>query len=163
MLLPGINNIIERQSYENKMVRNYKRKTDRGSALEEVMKAAAADVANGKLITKAAADHGVNQITLSRYITRQRDAASRNRDEHKPLYGYRNVSDAKRIFATKQEVELSSHAKELANQFHGLSAAKLQALAYEFATQNGMKIPQSWHSKKQAGRPTLVHLQNIFH
>ena len=137
------------------MVRNYKRKTDRGSALEEVMKAAAADVANGKLISNAAADHGVNRITLSRYITRQRNAASGNRDC--------NVSDAKRIFTTKQEVELSSHAKELANQFHVLSAAKLQALAYEFATQNGMEIPQSWHSKKQAGRPPLVHLQNIFH
>ena len=43
----------------------------------------------------------------------------------------------------KQEIEMGTHAKELANQFHGLFAVKLQKLAYEFGKQNKIPITQS--------------------
>lgn len=135
------------------MVRIYQRKTNRGSIEDALMESAADDVANGKSINSASKNHGINRMTLTRYINRARGAAAtESTDTTKALHGYKNVADFQRVFCERHENDLADHTKELANQFHGLSSEKLQSLAYEFAIKNDVVIPRSWHSHCAAGK-----------
>ena len=125
-------------------MRSYKRKTNRGSISEDVLKRAAEDVRQGGKIRNIAKDYNINRMTLTRYIKK----IQTNPDA---LFGYNAISNAQTIFPSEMEHDLASHIKILADMFHGLSTAKCRVLAYELAIQNQIKIPPSWLENKKAG------------
>ena len=65
--------------------------------------------------------------------------------------GYQRVGDRHRIFSTKMEEDLANHIKSLSNMFYGLSTNKCRQLAFEFAMQNNITIPDNWEKKRIAG------------
>ena len=54
------------------------------------------------------------------------------------------------FFSTKMEEDLANHIKSLSNMFYGLSTNKCRRLAFEFAIQNNIRIPEN-REKKIAG------------
>ena len=102
----------------------------------------AKDVADGKSIRAAAKAHGIDRMTLKRYIKTSSGSGNAS-------YGYRNFADKQRIFSIEFEADLASHVKNLAKMFHGLINTKLQKLAYEFASANNVKVPSSWWKMKK--------------
>ena len=65
--------------------------------------------------------------------------------------GYQRVGDRHRIFSTKMEEDLANYVKSLSNMFYGLSTNKCRQLAFEFAMQNNITIPDNWEKKRKAG------------
>ena len=61
------------------------------------------------------------------------------------------VSLAHSIFNPAMEKDLANHLAKLADQYHELSLDKAK-LAYEFAVQHKLKIPDSWILDKKVGR-----------
>ena len=113
------------------------------------MKSAAKEVKIGKFIRTAAKYHGVDRMTLQRYI--KSSSESKNCS-----YGYGNVANKQRVFSVELEAELASHVKNLANRFHGLTNAKFQKFAYEFAVANNVSAPLSGVKNKEAGKFGLL-------
>ena len=58
------------------------------------------------------------------------------------------------IFTDKMEDDLDDHITNLANMFYGLSVKECRQLlvAYEFAVQNKVEIPESWNANQMAGK-----------
>ena len=50
------------------------------------------------------------------------------------------------------EQDLGNHVKMLSGMFYGLSLDKCCVLAYEFASQNQLKMAKSWEENKKAGK-----------
>ena len=97
----------------------------------------------GKSIRAAAKDANIDRMTLKRYIDKK---------ENVPLKktGYDGVAEARRILSDGMESELAKHIKNLADQF-GLTTLKCRELAYEFAKQNNIPVPDSWSREERAG------------
>ena len=65
--------------------------------------------------------------------------------------GYKRVGDRHRIFSAKMEEDLANRIKLLSNMFYGLSTNKCRRLAFEFAIQNNITIPDNWVKKRITG------------
>ena len=65
--------------------------------------------------------------------------------------GYKHVGDRHRIFSTKMEEGIANHIKSLSNMFYGLSTNKCRRLAFKYAIQNNITIPDNWEKKRIAG------------
>ena len=115
------------------------------------MDSAAKDVADGKSIRAVAKAHGIDRMTLQRYI--EASSGSGNAS-----YGYTKVADKQRIFLMEFEADLASHVKNLVKMFHGLNTTKLRKLAYEFASANNVEVPSSWWKNEETGKIDLVHI-----
>ena len=50
------------------------------------------------------------------------------------------------------EKDLGNHVKMLSDIFYGLSLEKCCVLAYEFSSQNQLKMKKSWEENKKAGK-----------
>ena len=70
----------------------------------------AKDVADGKSIRAAAKAHGIDRMTLKRYIKTSSGSGNAS-------YGYRNVADKQRIFSIEFEADLASHVKNFPRCF----------------------------------------------
>lgn len=125
-------------------MRNYKRKTTKGSTPRDVLQRAAAEIENGRTIRSVAIQFNVNRMTLKRYITKR----ATNPDA---VTGYQAVAANKAVFPSEMEQDLANHIKLLADMFHGLSVQKCCTLAYEFALHNKLNIPESWAKNGKAG------------
>ena len=73
--------------------------------------------------------------------------------------GYKRVGDRHRIFSTKMEENLANHIKSLSNMFYGFSTNKCRQLAFKFAMQNNITIPDNWEKKRIAGIDWLLSLK----
>ena len=89
---------------------------------------------------------GLDKMTLKRYI----DKVKKTGPDAK--VGYSSVSLAHSIFNPAIQKDLANHLAKLSDQYHGLSLDKAKELAYEFALQNKLKIPDFWILDKKAGR-----------
>ena len=89
------------------MPQNYKRKTQRGSLLEELKTAADAVVKCDKSIGSAAAEFNVDRMTLSRFIAKQRGNPERDT-------GYERCKTVNMIFSTTMEADRAIHVKYMA-------------------------------------------------
>lgn len=125
------------------MVRNYKPKTDRTlntNITKDKLKAAAILVKDeGWNIRPAAKQHGVDRMTLTRFI--------KNNNQ----FGYKKCSEVRKVFLEDQEVELANHLKALDDKFYGLHTEKCRTLAFDYATATNRKIPPSWTKNLKAG------------
>jgi hypothetical protein len=126
-------------------MRNYKRKTTRGSTPGDVMKRAADEVRAGGKLRTVASDFNIDRMTLKRYI--------RKCDE-KPdaVTGYKAIARKQAVFSPEMENDLAHHIKLLADMFHGLSLQKCCILAYEFASRNNLQMPTNWIKDGKAGQ-----------
>ena len=66
------------------------------------------------------------------------------------------------IFTPEMEIQLARHIKDMAIQFHGLTKERCRSLAYEYAVQNGLEVPNSWTNDECSGRDCLVAFRYIY-
>lgn len=131
------------------MVRNYKRKTDRGGWSEEQMKLAIQEVLDGKKGYKLASRvYNVPQSTLERKVNQAR----------KNENSIQNVKVAlgpiSTVFSEEEEQILVAYLKEMEGRLFGLSTSELQKLAYELAVRNN-KQHKFNDQKEKAGKDWL--------
>ena len=136
-------------------MRNYKRKTTRGST-PDVLARAAEEVATGKSLRGVADDFHVDRMTLKRFIQKRNQSAD-------AIVGYKAVAQKQSIFPPNMEEDLASHVKLLADMFHGLSLQKCCILAYEFASRNGLRMPDSWNTNGKAGKDWWLGFRSRHH
>ena len=123
----------------------------RGKTNKIELESAAKEVENGKSIKAAAKNHGVDRMTLQRYIKSSSESENCS-------YGYRNAANKQNVVLIELEAELASHVKNLANKFHGLTHAKFRKLAYKFAVANNVSMPVSWVKNEEAGKFGLLRI-----
>ncbi|VVD03561.1 unnamed protein product [Leptidea sinapis] len=113
------------------MVRNYKRKTDRGGWSEEEMKLAIQEVLDGKKGYKSASKaYNVPQTTLERKVNQARKRDNNILQVKVPL------GPITTVFSEKEEQILVTYLKEMEGRLFGLSTSEFQKLAYELAVRN---------------------------
>ena len=127
------------------MARKYTRKTNRGQTPIDVLKRAAGALRQSGKLRQSAREFNVSKTTLKRFV----DQMSIDEDTTKKS-GYQRVGDRHRIFSTKMEEDLANHIKSLSNMFYGLSTNKCRQLAFEFAMQNNITIPDNWEKKEKS-------------
>ena len=129
------------------MPTKYVRKTSRSvRSTPDILERAAKLVhEEGISYRKAAANFGVDKMTLIRYIKKKKaDPAS--------VVGYQSTMLHNQILPPKMEKDLAGHIIYLADMYFGLSVEKCKELAYQYAIVNKVSVPQSWHSNTKAGK-----------
>lgn len=97
------------------------RTTSRGQAPSHVYVRACVDVERGISIRKAAEMHGLNHVTLSRFVKRRAEAGTGTAR----LPGYWNPHN--RVFTPEQEDKLQQYLKTAAAIYFGLSPKEVSA------------------------------------
>ncbi|XP_025192175.1 uncharacterized protein LOC112592366 [Melanaphis sacchari] len=128
------------------MVRNYKRKTDRGHTSEDVMERAVKIIINEKCSYKSVSDDfNIPVKTLSRYCKKYIN----NSEIFKNSVGY---TKPRQVFSLVEEEELANYIKKAADIYFGLSPKEVRRLAFDYASYlNKTNIPKSWSQNELAG------------
>lgn len=128
------------------MVRNYKRKTDKGRTPEDVMNRAVKMVLNDKCSRKSVSDDfNIPVKTLSRYFKKYIN----NSDIFNNYIGY---TKPRQVFSFVEEEKLANYIKKAANIYFGLSPKEVRKLAFDYASYfNKTNIPKSWSENELAG------------
>lgn len=129
------------------MVRNYKRKTDRGAWQEESMWKVIQDVLDGKKGYKLPTKYyGVPQATLERKVklARQNDGAVSSIKV--PL------GPIETVFTKEEEDELALYLQEMESRLFGLTTSELQKLAYQLAIRNNKAYKFNTEKEKNGQR-----------
>nr|CAI5867355.1 unnamed protein product [Callosobruchus analis] len=134
------------KSSTNRIVRNYKRKTESGDWSEESMKNAVNAVVKREMGYKLAAKtYSVPQTTLERKVKAARvaleDPAASATSVKVPL-GLK-----RRTFSDDEEKELCNYIVDMGSRLYGLTPKDLRALAYTLAVKNGKQ--HFFNSEKQ--------------
>lgn len=122
------------------MVRNYMRKTQKGSYSEDAMHRALDAVQNKEMsIKRASVVFGVPRTSIHSRLKRQGINPVRNLGRFKP------------VFTEQMEIELCEHIIHLERLFYGLSTADLRRIAFQFAEANKINHPFN-KNRKLAGK-----------
>ncbi|KAF9413680.1 hypothetical protein HW555_008126, partial [Spodoptera exigua] len=131
------------------MVRDYKRRTNRGGWSEEQMKLAIQAVLDGKNGYKSASKtYNVPQTTLERKVNQARKRDNNILNVKVPL------GPITTVFSEEEEQILVTYLKEMEGRLFGLSTSELQKLAYELAVRNN-KQHKFNELKEKAGKDWL--------
>lgn len=124
-------------------MRNYKKKTDRGTKSLEVYELAAKEVIEKKTsLRKTAKDFNLCHVTLYKFIKAKKENAVVRVGYTKPRL----------IFSSEQEAKLTYYLLKCSNTYYGLLPAEVRKLAYQCASVLKIdNIPSSWHTNKMAG------------
>ena len=124
-------------------MRNYKRKTTRGSTSEEVYELAAKEVLeNKKSLREAARSFEICHVTLHTFMKKKKEGLSVE-------LGYKKN---RQVFNTQQEIKLAEYLVQCAVIYFGLLPSEVKKLAYEIAVYHKISnIPESWTRNKSAG------------
>ena len=127
------------------MVRNYKRKTEHGSAAPDVMLRAVRQVTLAK---KSIRSTGILMSTTVPWLgTARRSSQLKYRVRQlSTVVGYKSP---RQVFSTEMELQLEKYIKS-SDIYFGLSPSEVRKLAYEFAAAQGLKFPQAWSDKEKA-------------
>lgn len=126
----------------SRIMRTYKRKSDRGKVPLDVINLAAKEVLDdSRPVRTVAKQHGICHITLRRFVMKLKAGGS-------ATYGY---AGNRQIFTSAQERILVDYVKTASAIYFGLSPVMLRKLAFDCAVFNGIKVPESWSTKKIAG------------
>ncbi|XP_037977944.1 MFS-type transporter clz9 isoform X2 [Plutella xylostella] len=124
------------------MVRNYKKKSTRGSwPMENMKKAIDAVLSKTAGYRKAAHLYGVPQTTLERHVAKIRKGE---------LSLEATPGNFKPVFSKHEEEELVTYVIEMEKRLFGLTTVGLRKLAYQLAEKNS-KAHNFNHDKKIAG------------
>lgn len=108
------------------------------------IKSAVEYILTGASIKYAAKHFNLNIMTLKRYYRRQLEQGV-DSISYQPDFG-----KSTRVFTTQEETMLVEYIVKASKLHFGLTAKCARSLAYEFAIQNGKKIPQNWERNKIA-------------
>lgn len=125
------------------MVRNYKKKTNRGNIPIEVLTAAAEEVAAGMALRTAANQFSLDKMTLLRYINK----SSQLEPGIQPKIGYAKV---RQIFSDEQENELASYILHCSRIYYGLAPKEIRKVAFEYSAANKVTTPENWSKQNMA-------------
>lgn len=124
------------------MVRNYKKKSSRGSwSVENMKQAIDAVLSKSAGYRKAALLHGVPQTTLERHVAKMKKGE---------LSLNSTPGNFKPVFTKQEEEELVGYVKDMEKRLFGLTTIVLRKLAYELAEKN-CKAHHFNRDKKIAG------------
>ncbi|CAH0725555.1 unnamed protein product, partial [Brenthis ino] len=117
-------------------MRNYKRKTERGTTSKEVYESAGAEVLQNKMSIRSASEmFNLCPMSLSRYVRK-------NKNNESCLLGY---VKPRLIFSQETEHELASYLLKRSEIYFGLLPIEVRKLAYQCAVKLNLKnIPPSW-------------------
>lgn len=132
------------------MVRNYKRKTDRGKTPPDVLKQAAESVLEHRHSIRVVAEaHNINFMTLFSYVNKIKSGES-----HLEIKtGY---AKPRQTFSDNQEKELAEYIKQSSKIFFGLPTTDVKSLAFENARENQILMPSNWYENKKATKDWLL-------
>ena len=135
------------------MVRTYIKKTDRGSIDEETYERAAKDIDEKKLsLRKSALTHGVNFMTLQRYLKRKREN-DESCSSRKTFVGY---VKHRQVFSDDLEKKIEDYIIHSSRIYYGLTSKDARTLAYEYAVACKIKYPANWDETKRASEDWLL-------
>lgn len=119
-------------------MRNYKRKSDRGTKSVELMQRAADLVINeNKSLRQVCRDYELSKTSLSRFIKRMKN------DPVNLRFGY---GSPRQIFNKEQEASLTEYLLKLAQIFHGIGPKEVRRMAYDCAIKYKISVPSTWHT-----------------
>ena len=131
---------------KSNMPRKHQRTTDRGLIPEAVYRDAVKRVLNGESAKSVAKELDIPRTSLRRKV----DLIKTNETAYIGTnYGVTTV------FTPDQEKTLSDFLEESSKMFHGLSTKAARQLAFQMATVNKIKTPQSWMDNGEAGEEWL--------
>ncbi|XP_049867446.1 uncharacterized protein LOC126367763 [Pectinophora gossypiella] len=123
------------------MVRNYKRKTDRGKWNEEDMRRAVAAVLTDRMgFLRASATYDVPKSTLERRVRKARETVNDDTDSDNDC-GKKHLGRFKTVFTAEQENELAEYVKSMEARLFGLTGKELRIIAYQLAQRNHIDNP----------------------
>nr|CAH7758966.1 unnamed protein product [Callosobruchus chinensis] len=134
-----------RDNFEKIMVRNRKRRTDRGTHSEASMREAVELVEGGMSLRTAAVLKNVKCTTLHRYVQKRKGAEAGVEIPMSPNYA------VNKIFSNELEGALEEYLITCAKMCYGLDTVGTRRLAYDMAEFHKLKIPQAWEDRKMAG------------
>ncbi|XP_041358910.1 uncharacterized protein LOC121375496 [Gigantopelta aegis] len=130
------------------MPRVYKRKTDRGKTLPDIMERAVKEViSNSRPCREVAEQFSIPHVTLRRYCLKTRASGTM------PHVGYFNN---RAVFTPQQETFPVNYLQKAASLYYGLSTNEARTLAFEYAQKLGQKMPTQWYENQRAGRDWLL-------
>lgn len=128
------------------MVRHYHRKSTKGSASPDLVKAAVLAVIGGVQYMTAAKQYGIDRMTLKRHVKLYRSNPDAS---HKAQYNHSQV------FNEIDEASLADYLVQASKLHYGLSTTMTRKLAYQFAVANHRRMPKSWSDNETAGTDWL--------
>lgn len=143
------------------MVRNYKKKTNRGEIPEKVIRLAVKTVIKKqKTLREAAASFNIKKSTLfDRVKLYKLKYPSGNDSGHESTSDEAEISSkyvTRQIFSSQEETELEKYLIHSSKINYGLTYQNTRKLAYEFALHLHKKIPDSWYENRKAGREWML-------
>lgn len=128
------------------MARGRVRKTSKGQFDENNMRAAVNAFIESKIsIRQAALRYSLKFQTVFEYVKKQRQTPDTN-IRMSPNYACRQ------IFSRENENALADYILTCSKMCYGQTIVNIKKLAYEMAIINGLPVPNSWQTNKQAGR-----------
>lgn len=130
-------------------MRNYIRKSNRGTASLDLYKQAAKVVREeNQSIRSVAKSFGLCHVSLTRFIRKQNNNTVVS-------VGY---IPNRKVFNEEQEVQLSEYLLKCSRIYFGLLPSEVRKLAYDCAIKFRIdNIPQSWHNNRSAGPDWLTN------
>jgi len=110
------------------------------------MKAAVNEVLSGRGVNTVARERGIDRMTLKRYV---RKCKLNPKTVCKPNFV------TKQIFSTDEEVALADFLVRASKLHYGLSTKATRKLAYDYASANSKRVPDSWKENRCAGKDWL--------
>ncbi|XP_036428835.1 uncharacterized protein zgc:113274 [Colossoma macropomum] len=131
------------------MVRNYIRKTERGSTPPDIMLRAVRQVKlQNRTIRSTAKEFGIHYRTLCRYCRKFTVEEIEGRQmEPTTTVGY---IKNKLILPLELEENLVKYISKESDVYYGLSPKETRKLAYQFAVAHNIKVPKVWSDNEQA-------------
>jgi hypothetical protein len=133
-------------------MRNYKKKTSRGSVPKDIMDTAAELVVkNGESLRKVAEQFKINHCTLFHYCKKVKYTLES--DPEKAFGEGISVGFAKpsKVFTEIEECELVEYIVASSNIPGSLSPKEIKTLAYKYCLKINKDVPPSWSKNKIAG------------
>lgn len=127
-------------------MRNYRRKTRRGTISKEIIEKAVKEVLENKTsLREAAKIYNIpSHATLSRYVKKAKETGRISFDH----VGYKTPTQ---VFSDEQASKLVDYIKFASKIYYGMTPIEVRKFAFQCAEKYNLKCPNSWHERKMAG------------
>lgn len=104
------------------------------------------EVLKGTSINECSNIYKIGRWTISRHLNKFKQQDSNNNFEYTNNCGHRKV------FTDEEENDLVNYLLLASRIYFGITKEGLSTLAFEYASQNGKKFPESWQKNAKAGK-----------